>query len=72
MKKIKTKKTKNADDDKLTIFEIEQGDKDLTTHSGLALIGALLANTKIKTRLNKTVARGLNRNKPKTTEVAGQ
>lgn len=58
MKKIKTKKikTKNVDDDRLTIFEIEQGDEELSTHSGLALIGALLANTKIKTRLNKTMS----------------
>ncbi|SHF66033.1 transposase, IS4 family [Desulforamulus putei DSM 12395] len=49
-------KTKNKNDDKQTIFVIEQGNEDLTTHSGLALIGALLANTKLKTRLNKTMA----------------
>ncbi len=55
MKKLKNK-TKNKNDDKQTIFVIEQGNGDLTTHSGLALIGALLANTKLKTRLNKTMA----------------
>lgn len=55
-KKNKKNKAQIKNDDKLTIFEIEQGNEDLTTHSGLALIGALLSNTKIKTRLNKTMA----------------
>lgn len=38
-----------------TSFIIKQGDESLTSHSGLALIGALLAKTQLKKRLNETV-----------------
>jgi len=34
------------------LFDIPQGDESLTSHSGLALIGLLLQQTKIKDRLN--------------------
>ena len=37
---------------KNVIFEIKQGDDFLTSHSGLALIGALLQRTKLEARLN--------------------
>lgn len=35
-------------------FIIEQGDESLSTHTGLALIGALLTRTSLEKRLNKT------------------
>jgi hypothetical protein len=35
------------------IFTIKQGEETLTSHSGLALIGALLARTKLQERLNR-------------------
>jgi len=34
------------------IFTVKQGEETLTSHSGLALIGALLARTKLQERLN--------------------
>lgn len=37
------------------IFEIKQGDESLTSHSGLALIGALLHKTQLDKRLNAVV-----------------
>ena len=36
-------------------FELEQSDGTLTSHSGLALIGLLLEETQLRTRLNQTV-----------------
>jgi len=36
----------------MMIFEIKQGDESLTSHSGLALIGALLHKTQLKKRIN--------------------
>ena len=39
----------------LTQFIIKQGDESLTSHSGLALIGALLSKTELRKRFNETV-----------------
>ncbi len=39
----------------LTQFIIKQGDESLSSHSGLALIGALLSKTELRKRLNETV-----------------
>ncbi len=38
-----------------THFTIKQGDESLTSHSGLALFGALLARTQLRKRLNETI-----------------
>ena len=38
-----------------TNFTIKQGDESLTSHSGLALVGALLAKTELRKRLNETI-----------------
>lgn len=38
-----------------TQFIIKQGDESLTSHSGLALVGALLSKTELRKRLNGTV-----------------
>jgi hypothetical protein len=35
------------------IFTVKQGEKTLTSHSGLALIGALMARTKLQERLTE-------------------
>ncbi len=37
-------------------YKMDDAPEELTTHSGLALIGALLAKTQIKNRLNKTMS----------------
>jgi hypothetical protein len=39
-------------------FEIGQGDEQLSSHSGLALIGAILDRTNIRERLDKVVLPG--------------
>lgn len=40
------------------VFEFTYGDEHLSSHSGLALIGALLSKTGLKKRLSATVLRG--------------
>jgi hypothetical protein len=39
-------------------FKIKQGDETLTSHSGLALIGALLSRMQLRERLNKALLSG--------------
>lgn len=39
-------------------FTVQEGDESLTSHSGLALIGALLNNTRLRERLNETLING--------------
>ena len=36
-------------------FVVKNGDECLTSHSGLAIVGALLAATNLRTRLNETI-----------------
>ena len=45
------------------IFTIKQGEETLTSHSGLALIGALLARTKLQERLNQINLAGCHQSK---------
>lgn len=40
------------------VFSIKQGEETLTSHSGLALIGALLDRTKLQERLNRIILAG--------------
>lgn len=39
-------------------FTVQEGDESLTSHSGLALIGALLSHTRLRERLNETLING--------------